>query len=168
MLLECIKNRYSVRKFSEKKIEADKLETILDAARISPSARNIQPWKFVVIQDDEKRAKLEEICSGQKFVADAPLTIAICCNNLEYTMRSGQPASIIDGALASQNIALQCVELGLGTCWIGAFFQEPAAKLIELPEDWKIIGLLPIGYPEIKKGIRKLKPKKEVISFDKF
>jgi len=168
MLLDVIKNRYSVRKFSPKKIESNKLEIILEAARLAPSARNTQPWKFVVIQNDEKRAQLTEICRGQQFVADAPITIAICCNNLDYRMGCGQPASVIDGALASQNIALQCVELGLGTCWIGAFQQEPAAKLIELPDDWEVIGLLPIGYPEIDKGNRNLKPREEVVAFDRF
>ncbi len=168
MVLEDIKNRYSVRKFSSKKIESEKMQAVLEAARLAPSAKNMQPWKFIVITDDEKREQLVDICRGQKFVAEAPATIAICCNNLDYTMRCGHPASIIDGALASQNIAIQAVALGLGTCWIGSFLQERAQELISLPEGWVIVGLIPIGYPMIEKGNRKLKPVDEVISYNSF
>ncbi len=84
MLLKAIKDRYSVRKFKDKKIETDKLKIILEAARLAPSARNLQDWHFVVISDETKRTRLTEICKGQQFVSSAPITIAVCAGNTDY------------------------------------------------------------------------------------
>lgn len=168
MLLKAIKNRFSVRKFKDKPIEQEKLDEILEAGRLAPSARNVQPWKFVVISDPEKRAQLTEICKGQKFVAEAPVTIALCANNTDYCMTCGQQAYTVDASIAGEHIALQAAELGLGTCWIGAFHHEPMAKLINLPSDYKIVGLLPLGYPDVEKGNRNLKPVEEVVVWDSF
>lgn len=168
MLLNAIKNRYSVRKFKSKPIEWDKLDIILEAARLAPSASNKQTWKFVVIGDIEKRKQLTEICRGQKFVAEAPITIAICNTNLDYVMTCGMNAPIIDGAIAAEHIVLQAVELGLGTCWIGSFYHDQMAELINLPEDYIIVGLLPIGYPDVEKGKRNLKSIDEIVVWDSF
>jgi len=168
MLLNSIKQRFSVRKFQDKAIEQEKLDLILEAARLAPSARNIQPCKFVVIRDVEKRAQLTDICKGQKFVSEAPVTIAICANNTDYTMTCGQPAYTVDAAIAGEHIALQAVELGLGSCWIGAFYEDQMAKLINLPEGYKVVALLPLGYPDVAKHERNLKPKEEIIEWDSF
>jgi nitroreductase len=168
MLLNCIKKRYSVRKFKDKLIEQDKLDVILKAAQLAPSARNIQPRKFVVIQDKEKQRKLSDICKGKQFVSQAPVTIVICANNTDYKMTCGQEAYVIDSAIAGEHIALQATELGLGTCWIGAFDHDKMAKLINLPEDYKIVALLPIGYPAIDMKGRNLKPINEIVLYNKF
>ncbi|MCK5051627.1 MAG: nitroreductase family protein [Candidatus Cloacimonetes bacterium] len=168
MLLNCIKERYSVRKFQNKPIEQEKLDTLLKAAQLAPSARNIQPCKFIVIQDEEKRKKLTDICKGQKFVSQAPITIAICANNTDYTMTCGQAAYTVDAAIAGEHIVLQAAEMGLGTCWIGTFYHDEMTKLINLPEDYKIVTILPVGYPAIEKGKRNLKSIDEVVSYDSF
>jgi len=168
MVLNCIKERYSVRKFKDKPVEQEKLDVILEAARMAPSASNVQPWKFVVLRDDAKRAQLTEICKGQKFVSQAPVTIAICANNTDYTMTYGQKAYTVDATIASEHIVLQATELDLGTCWIGAFFHDQMAELINLPDDYKIVGLLPLGYPDIEKGNRNLKPMEELVIWDSF
>ncbi|RLC49893.1 MAG: nitroreductase, partial [Candidatus Cloacimonadota bacterium] len=145
-----------------------KLDILLEAARLAPSARNLQNWKFVVIRHKEKRKKLADICKGQTFVSEAPITIAICCTNLDYTMTCGQKAYAIDGAIAGEHIVLQAVELGLGSCWIGAFYHDKMAKLINLPEDYKIVDLLAIGYPAVQKGERQLKTIEEIVLYDSF
>lgn len=168
MLLKAIENRFSVRKFKDKPIEQAKLSSVLEAARLAPSAKNVQPWKFVVISNAEKREKLTEICKGQKFVSEAPVTIALCASNIDYTMTCGEKAYTVDAAIAGEHIALQATELGLGTCWIGAFWHEPMAKLINLPEGYKIVGLLPLGYPDVEKGNRNLKSQEEIIVWDSF
>ena len=168
MLLEAIQKRFSVRRFHSKPIEQDKIDEIIKAAQLAPSARNYQPWKFVIIRDSEKRRQLTDVCKGQKFVSEAPITIAICCNNMDYAMTCGQTAAVIDGAIAGEHIALQAVELGLGSCWIGAFHQKPMQELISLPEDFQVIGLLPIGYPDTEKTNRNLKPFEEIVSYDCF
>ena len=168
MLLDCIKKRYSVRKYLDKPVEQEKIDILLEAARLAPSASNKQTWHFVVIRDKEKRKQLTDICHGQKFVSEAPITIAVCNTNLDYIMTCGQRASIIDGAIAAEHIVLQAVELGLGSCWIGAFYHDKMAKLINLPQDYEIIGLLPIGYPAIEKGNRDLKSIEEIVYYDCF
>ena len=168
MLLNCIKERYSVRKFQNKPIEQEKLDVILEAARLAPSASNKQTWKFVVIKDSEKRKQLTEICKGQKFVSEAPITIAICNTNLDYVMTCGMNAPVIDGTIAAEHIVLQATELGLGTCWIGSFYHDKMAELINLPKDYKIVALLPVGYPAIEKGNRDLKSIEEVVVWDSF
>jgi nitroreductase len=168
MLLEAIKNRYSVRKFKDKPVEQEKLDIILKAARLAPSASNKQTWKFVVIKDNDKRKQLTEICRGQKFVSEVPITIAICNTNLNYVMTYGMNAPIIDGAIAAEHIVLQAIELGLGTCWIGSFYHDQLAKLINLPQDYVIVGLLPLGYPDDEKVTRNLKSIDEVVVWDSF
>ncbi len=168
MLLNCIKERYSVRKFQNKPVEQKKLDVILEAARLAPSASNKQTWKFVVIKDREKRKQLTEICRGQKFVSEAPITIAICNTNLDYVMTCGMNAPVIDGTIAAEHIVLQATELGLGTCWIGSFYHDKMAELINLPQDYIIVALLPVGYPAIEKGKRNLKSIEEIVSYDSF
>lgn len=168
MVLKAIKERYSVRQFKDAPVEKEKLDAILKAAQLAPSARNIQPWKFVVIRSKDKREQLTEICKGQKFVSQAPVTIALCANNTDYTMTCGQQAYTVDAAIAGEHIALQAAELGLGTCWIGAFYQDQMAELIHLPNDYKIVGLLPLGYPDIKRGKRNLKSINETVVYDSF
>lgn len=168
MLLNCIKERYSVRKFQNKPIEQEKMDILLEAARLAPSASNKQSWKFIVIKDSEKRKQLADICKGQKFVSQAPITIAVCNTNLDYIMTCGQKAPVIDGAIAAEHIVLQAVELGLGSCWIGSFYHEEMAELINLPKDYKIVALLPVGYPAIEKKERNLKPLDEIVVWDSF
>ena len=168
MILKAIEDRFSVRKFKNIPIEENKLSAIIKAAQLSPSAKNVQPWKLVVIKDSKMREQLPEICKGQKFVSQAPVTIAVCCNNLDYIMTCGQKTASVDGAIVGAQISLQAVELGLGTCWIGAFYQDKMAKLINLPKDYEVIALFPIGYPDIKKGNRNLKPLDEIVVYDRF
>ena len=143
MLLNCIEKRFSVRKFLDKPVEQEKIDILIEAARLAPSASNKQTWHFVVIRDKEKRKQLTDICRGQK-------------------------APVIDGAIAAEHIVLQAVELGLGSCWIGAFYHDKMAELINLPQDYEIIGLLPVGYPAVEKGNRDLKSIEEVVSYDSF
>jgi nitroreductase len=168
MLLNCIENRFSVRKFLNKPVEQEKIDILFEAARLAPSASNKQTWHFVVIRDKEKRKQLTDICRGQKFVSEAPITIAICNTNLDYIMTCGQKAPVIDGAIAAEHIVLQAVELALGSCWIGAFYHDKMAELINLPQGYEIIGLLPIGYPAVEKGNKDLKSIEEIVSYDSF
>ncbi|MBN1326401.1 MAG: nitroreductase family protein [Candidatus Cloacimonetes bacterium] len=167
-MIKAIRDRYSVRSFKDQPIESEKLNEILEAARFAPSSRNIQPWHFVVIEDSEMRKQLTDICKGQNFVAQAPLTIAICVNNYDYTMACGERAAIVDAAIAGEHIALQAADLGIGSCWIGAFYQDEIRQLLDLPADYRVIGLLPLGYPTQQKRERTLKPLSEIVSYNRF
>ena len=168
MVLEVIKERFSVRKFMDKEIEQEKLDSILEAARLAPSARNLQDWHFVVIKDKKKREQLTEICKGQRFVSTAPVTIAVCAGNIDYELSCGEKAYTVDAAIAGEHIALQAAALGLGSCWIGSFYQDKIAELISLPENYRVVALLPLGYPDTTRPVRNLKPIDEIVSYDEF
>ncbi len=146
-VLDQIKNRYSVRRYEARAVEPEKLEAVLEAARLAPSARNVQEWRFVVVQDEQMRAKLVEAANGQTFVGNAPVVIACCAVDTNYVMRCGQSAHPIDVAIAIEHMALQAVEEGLGTCWIGSFFPEKVRALLSIPDDILVIELLTLGYP---------------------
>ncbi len=146
-VMQQIQDRYSVRRYEARPVEPEKLEAVLEAARLAPSARNVQEWRFVVVQDAEMRAKLVEAANGQKFVGEAPVVIACCAVDTNYVMRCGQSAHPIDVAIAIEHMALQAVEEGLGTCWIGSFFPDQVRALLNIPADILVIELLTLGYP---------------------
>jgi nitroreductase len=147
---EAIKARYSVRSYSERSVETEKIDQVLEAARLAPSASNRQEWRFVVVTDKIKRARLAEAAAGQMFVGRAPCVIACCADTDYHEMRCGQLTYPIDLAIAIDHMTLRAVELGLGTCWVGAFYESEVKKILNIPEEIRVVELLPIGYPSEK------------------
>ncbi len=146
---EAIRKRYSCRSYIDKRIEPEKMEKILEAARFAPSAKNLQDWRFVVATDDKTRFSLAEAANGQMFLAEAAAIIVACSNN-DHVMRCGERIGPIDVAIALEHIALQAVELGLATCWIGSFFPDKVRAILGIPEEIEIVELMPLGYPADK------------------
>ena len=144
---EAIKKRKSVRSYREKKVEQEKLIRILEAARLAPSAANKQEWRFVIVRDKEKRRQLSEAASHQRFVAEAPVVIACCAETDYQEMTCGQLCYPIDVAIAIDHVTLAAVEEGLGTCWIGAFFEDKVKRTLNVPDDIRVVELLTLGYP---------------------
>src|SRR5690606_9860856 len=120
-VFEAIKNRRSIRKYKSTEIEDEKIDKILEAARIAPSAANRQEWKFILVKDQEKRAELADAAQGQKFVEQAPVTIVACSTESERIMLCGQHAYTVDLSIAISFMILEATELDLSTCWLGAF-----------------------------------------------
>ncbi len=147
-LLNQIRNRYSVRSYQKRPVEREKLETVLEAARLAPSAKNVQGWRLVVVQDPELRVKLVPAAANQAFVGEAPVVIACCATNTQHVMRCGQLAYPIDAAIAIDHMTLQAVEEGLGTCWIGAFYEDQVKALLGIPDSVRVVELLTLGYPD--------------------
>lgn len=152
---EAIKMRRSVRKYSGKPVEREKVVELLQAARIAPSAGNRQEWRFIVITEEEKRKKLSDAACGQGFVASAPCVIACCAKTDFHEMRCGQLTYPIDVAIAIDHMTLRAVELGLGTCWIGAFYEDEVKRLLHIPDQIKVVELLAVGYPAGKDAVSK-------------
>ncbi|MCK4329840.1 nitroreductase family protein [candidate division WOR-3 bacterium] len=165
---DAIKNRFSVRSYLNKPVEDEKLALVLDAARLAPSARNKQSWKFIVIKDKIIRQKLIDAAAGQQFVAEAPVVIAAVSTEPSYVMRCGIPAYSVDLAIAVDHMTLQAVELGLGTCWIGAFYQDKVKEILQIPDEYKVVALLPLGYPARSPAEKLRKSKDEVVIYEKF
>ncbi len=166
-VFEAIKNRYSCRSYKEESIPEEKLKKVLEAARLAPSASNAQGWKFIVIKDSEKRKKVSE-AAGQNFLFQAPVIIAPVSLEPERIMSCGTPAYAVDLAIAVDHMTLAAAEEGLGTCWIGAFSQEEIKKILGIPKEYKVVVLLPLGFPADKPGPKNRKNLEEVTSVDSF
>ncbi|MFB3883486.1 MAG: nitroreductase family protein [Armatimonadota bacterium] len=144
---DAIAARHSVRKYEDRAVEPEKMQRVLEAARLAPSASNRQEWRFVVVQEQGLRKKLVEAARGQAFVGQAPVVIVACAAGTDHIMPCGLPSFSIDVAIALDHLSLAAVEEGLGTCWIGAFDQQKVKALLGIPDDVCVVELMPLGYP---------------------
>jgi nitroreductase len=167
-VMSAIKTRRSIRAYKDKPIEDEKLEAVLEAGRLAPSASNLQEWKYVVVKDKALRHKLVGAANGQRFVGQAPAVIVACAVQTDHVMPCGELSYPIDVAISVDHITLAAVEQGLGTCWIGAFKQEEVKKLLGIPEDVRVVVLLPIGYPDVSPGPKSRKSLDEIVTHDKW
>jgi len=152
---EVIKLRKSVRKYLSRPVESEKIQMLLEAARLAPSASNRQEWRFVIVKDERKRKLMVDAACGQKFVGEAPY-IFICCAKTDlHEMTCKQLCYPIDVAIAIDHITLRAVELGLGTCWIGAFHEDMVKEIANIPEKIRVVELLTVGYPANPNSIPK-------------
>ena len=137
----------SVRSFLDTPIEEDVLMSVLEVGRLAPSAKNRQEWRFIIVRDSEIRRRIGEAANGQSFVGEAPVVLVACGVVDGYVMSCGQSSYPIDVAISLDHISLDAVELGLGTCWIGAFNEDKVKNILGIPEDVRVVELMPIGYP---------------------
>lgn len=166
-IIEEIVNRRSIREYSSRTIEPEKLERILEAARLAPTARNQQDWKLILVKNPDIKEKLVDAAAPhQQFLKGAPILIAACALNPSYTMRCSHPAFLIDLAIVLEHVALQAVREGLGTCWIGSFDEKKAKTVLGIPQDVRIVELMSMGYPEQIQPARSRKPIKDLIGWD--
>lgn len=166
-LYQAIKKRYSCRSYDSKPIEKEKLDRILEAARLAPSAKNFQDWRFIVVTDEQKRKETALAANEQMFFATAPAIIIGCSNN-DYAMRCGQKISTIDVAIAMEHIALAATAEGLATCWIGSFFPDKVRQVLDIPKNIEIIELMAIGYPADNETHRPREPIDKIVCFEKW
>jgi len=146
-VVDAIATRKSVRAYSARPIEDEKLTAVLDAARLAPSASNRQEWRFVIVRDSQTRKKIAEAADGQTFVGEAPAIIVTCADTDGHVMMCGQLCYPINLATALAHIMLAAVELELGTCWIGRFNEKRVKEILGIPEKIRVVCVMPIGYP---------------------
>ena len=167
-LMEAIRKRASIRSYEDRPVPEDKLLKVLEAARLAPSASNRQRWKFVVVRDAKRRKALSRAAGGQSHLAEAPVVIVAVATMPEYIMRCGIPAYAVDLAIAVDHITLAAADEGLGTCWIGAFSQEEARKVVGVPDNYRIVTVLPLGFPR-QPGREKIrKSLDEIVCYETF
>jgi nitroreductase len=157
-LMEAIAKRESVRSYEDRPVPEEKLLKVLEAARLAPSASNRQRYKFIVVRDAERR----------RHVAQAPVVIAAVSTMPEYVMRCEVPAYAVDLAIAVDHMTLAAVDEGLGTCWIGAFSQKEARAVLGVPDDCKIVTLLPLGFPRQGRREKIRKSLDEIVCYETF
>jgi nitroreductase len=127
-----ISQRHSVRAYKAKDVEEDKLKKVLEAAKRSPSASNRQDWKFIVVKNKENKKKLAKAAFNQSFIGEAPVVIVACGTESKSIMGCGQPTHTVDVSIACAFMILEAYELGLGTCWIGAFKEDEVKKILRV------------------------------------
>jgi len=154
-VMEAIKKRCSVRSYQDRPVEREKVDKILEAARLAPSASNRQEWRFVVVQDRDARQRLMKAAKNQPFVGEAPVVIACCAKTDNHIMTCGQMCYPIDMAIAIEHMALEATEEGLGTCWVGAFYEDQVREILGIPQDIRVVELLALGYPAKPPSTRK-------------
>jgi nitroreductase len=165
-LYEAIQKRFSVRSFQSKPVEEDKLRRVLDAGRNSPSARNRQMRRFVVVRDAKARADLAR-AAEQEWLAQAPVILAVVGLTPDDRMTCQVPTDPVDCAIALDHISLAAVAEGLGTCWIGHFKQDEALAIIGAPATARIIQLMPLGYPAAAQPPRKREPLDKLVCHER-
>lgn len=162
-LMQAIRARRSIRAFQDRPVEEDKLLAVLEAGRLAPSARNMQDWKFIVVQDAETRRMLAVAARDQQFVGQAPVVIA-ACGTSDLVMTCGQPAYAIDVAIALDHMTLAAAALQLGTCWIGAFYEDKVKEILGVPPEVRVVALMPVGYPAEEPEPRPRKKLEEIVA----
>ena len=171
-VLEAIKERRSIRAFTDEKVSEKDVERLIDAARWAPSAGNTQPLELVVVKDKEMKRKLSEAALNQTFIQKAPVVIVVCADlnrsSRGYGSRGERLYSLQDTAAATENILLAAQELGLATCWVGAFRDKEVAKAVKAPKNMKPVAIVPVGHP----AERPLAPPKrsvnEIVHYETF
>jgi nitroreductase len=146
-VFEAIAARKSVRAFLDKPVGDDLLEKVLHAARLAPSARNAQEWRFVVVRDRALRERIAVQAARQPFVGAAGVLLACCAVTDGRIMRCGQPAYTIDVAIAMDHLSLAAAALGLGTCWIGSFDESIVRQILGIDPAVRVVQLMPLGWP---------------------
>ena len=169
-ILKVIKERRSVRKYKADPIPDDALHRVLEAARFSPSGKNLQPWKFILIQEESLKQRLVEASVRQTFIAEAPVVIVACGFPDRCYSRMGNymKSWSVDVAIAIEHLILQAQEEGLGTCWIGAFEETDVKSLLGIPEGVRVLALIPLGYPDESPAPRGRKSLEEIVSYNSY
>lgn len=167
-ILEVIQKRRSVRKYKEDSIPEDVFYRVMEAARLAPSGKNLQPWKFIVVKNQTLKEKLAEASAGQTFIAKAPVIIVGCGFPDRCYKRMGRYMKSwpVDVTIALEHLILQAQREGLGTCWIGSFEEKDVKSILGIPEGVKVLALTPLGYPNEIPLYRGRKSLEEIISYD--
>lgn len=169
-VLEVIQKRRSLRKYKEDSIPEDVLQRVLEAARLAPSGKNYQPWKFIIVQDKELKEKLAQASAEQFFMAEAPIIIVGCGFPDDSYSRMGRYMKSwpVDVTIALEHLILQAAEEGLGTCWIGSFEETEVKSILNIPENVRVLALTPLGYPDETPPYRGRKRLDEIVSYNGF
>lgn len=140
-VFETVGRRRSIRAYREEAIPEGLLFKVLEAARLAPSAGNLQPWYFIIVKDRDKRLRIAKGCRYGRFLKESPVVIVACGNR-----RSSPHWYAVDTAIALEHLVLAATALELGTCWIGSFNQEDIREMLKIPEKFEIVALMALGY----------------------
>lgn len=174
--IDVIAARKSVRSYSDKLVEEEKLLKVLEVARLAPSWANKQCCRYIVVTD---KAKIKELSESFSWLKQAPVIVVACADPKDSGDRNGMNYYLVDVGISMQQLVLAASDLDLGTCWIGAFDEAKVKKVLQVPENIKVVAMTPVGYPAQKEGIGskliktaigsgKRKPLEEIVHHEKW
>jgi nitroreductase len=165
---DLVQQRYSVRSYTNHPVEEEKLDLILEAARLAPTAANRQAFRLVVVRDALRREAMRAAYSRDWF-ASAPAMIAACGVPAEnWVRKDGKNYNDVDVAIVMDYITLQAADVGLGTCWIADFDPEAAREVLNLPDGVDLVALTPLGYPADEPRPKKRRSLDEFVHWETF
>lgn len=165
---ELIRERYSVRAYKPDPIEDEKLERVLEAARLAPTAANRQPFQLIVIHTQGREQELSNIY-GKVWFVEPPLVICACgLPDRGWTRRDGKSYVDVDVAIVMDHLILAAANEGLGTCWVGAFDLDAAREVLDLPDSVEPIAFTPLGYPADEAGSKRRRSLDELVRYERW
>jgi len=171
-VFEAIIKRRSIRAFTSEGVSKEEAKKLIEAARWAPSAGNIQPWEFVIVTNAETKRRLADAALHQTFIEEAPVVIVVCANVTQssggYGSRGANLYCLQDTAAATENMLLAATALGLSTCWVGAFHEDEAAKVINTPRGVRPVAIVPVGRGAEKPTAPPKRPLREIVHYETF
>ena len=151
-VMQAINERRSIRKYKDTAVEWEKVSQVLDAARLAPSWKNMQCWRFLVLNSAARKDALVQAFPdenpGKKGLAQAPIAIVVCADPAESGVENGIEYFVADAAMAFENMCLAAYGIGLGTCWMGWYDEAAIKGLLGIPAGIRVVGVTPLGYPD--------------------
>ncbi len=165
-VLEVIRRRRSVRKMKDTALAPESVQRLFEAARLAPSWANTQCWDFVAVTDPAKRAALAAAGGPKQAMLAAPLIVVACARPQASGSRAGLDYFMLDMGIAVEHLILEAAELGLGTCWVGWFEEEPVKRALGIPDEVRVVAMVPVGVPDEEPRARSRRPMEEILSWN--
>ncbi len=167
-ILNLIRNRRPVHRFAERRVSDDVIEAVLESARYAPSAREAQPWRFVVVQEALARHRLATAAFNHPHLRTAPVIIVCCARIHSHVSGSGRPSFPMDLAAAAQTMMIAAADMGLHTSWIHGFRESDVRGVVGIPDDVPVVALLCLGHQAGLSDLPERRPREEVIVWDRW
>src|SRR5574341_1378369 len=165
---ELIRNRYSVRAYKPEPVEEEKLQQVLEAARLAPTAANRQPFSLIVIHTEGRKAELNKIYRREWFVQAPLLICAVGVPRNAWVRGDNRRYLDVDVAIVMDHLILAAANLGLGACWVAAFDATAARQILQLPDEVEPLIFTPLGYPADQPEEKERKPLNELVRFERW
>jgi len=171
-IYELISTRRSIRKYRSDPVSEEQIRRVLEAARLAPSWKNLQCWRFIVIRSEEGKVGLlsafDDTNPGKKAITAAPVVIALCADPQASGQKGDRMYYLVDAGITMEHLILAAWEEGLGTCWLGEFDESAAKAALGVPEGWRVVALTPLGYPDQHPKPRPRKTLEEIVFREKW
>ena len=171
-IFQVFRERRSIRRYKETPVNKEQIEQILDAARLAPSWKNQQCWRFLVVSDREPKkallAAFPDDNPGKRAIATAPAIIVVCADPAESGVENGIEYYVADSAIAFEHLCLAAHALSLGTCWMGWYDEAAIREALGIPETIRVVGITPLGYPDQEPKPRPRKALSEITYYNRW